>query len=92
MIGSAVHTCSDDRISSAHMFRKARSRLQTPDVRSRTHNTGCTNITYCRKYLVAGLTGCRDLYTAVEDNINMHLKETVDEGIDWIHVVGGKGK
>jgi hypothetical protein len=76
----------DDRISSAQMLQTARSRLQTPDVRSKTQTQAL------QTFGTAGLTGCRDLCAAVEDNINMHLTETVDEGIDWIHVAGGKGK
>jgi len=75
----------DDRISSVQMFRKARSRIQTPDVSSRTHKQGVQTVGGLANWLPG-------LYTAVEDNINMHLKETVKEGIGWIHVAGDKRK
>jgi hypothetical protein len=35
-----VDPVMDDRISSAQMFPEARSHLQTPDVRRRTHKQG----------------------------------------------------
>jgi hypothetical protein len=76
-----------NRISSAQKFQKARSRLQTPDP-----HTGCTNSRHNRTIFGGLANWLSGFGTAVEDNINMHLTETVEEGIDWIHVAGEKGK
>jgi len=54
----------NNRISSAQMLRKATRLLQTPDVRRRTHTQGVQTAGTAEQYLVAGLTGCRDLCTA----------------------------
>jgi hypothetical protein len=85
MTGSSVRRCS---LKATKAASKLRISAEGP-----THTQGVQTVGIAEQHLVVGLTSCRDLCTAVfQDNINMHRKETVDEGIDWIHVAGDKGK